>query len=134
MSNQRPKQAKLTFKHLENLYLSDYADSDDKDIDVLIGADFYFSFISGRCIRGTVPNSPVALESCIGWILTGPSDGGSIMSSQCVERLNVHSMMMVTTKNDLCEEFKEFWKVEAVPETSEESVIVELFHDIEFDG
>ena len=56
------------------------------------------------------------------------------MSSQCVERLNIHSMMMVTTKNDLCEEFKEFWKVEAVPETSEESVIIELFHDIEFVG
>ena len=63
LSNQRPKQARLAFKHLENLYLSDYADSDDKNIDVLIGTDFYFSFISGKYIRGTVPNSPVALES-----------------------------------------------------------------------
>ena len=42
------------------------------EVDVLIGADFGFSFMSGRCIKGEDPESPTALESAIGWVLTGP--------------------------------------------------------------
>ena len=42
------------------------------DVDILIGADFCFSFMTGMCIRIDDPGIPVALELSIGWVLTGP--------------------------------------------------------------
>ena len=40
-------------------------------VDVLIGADNYYSFVTGVCKRGSSSESLVAVESCLGWIVTG---------------------------------------------------------------
>ena len=39
------------YPHLKNLVLADVYPRGSVDIDVLIGADFYFSFITGNCVR-----------------------------------------------------------------------------------
>ena len=41
------------------------------DVDLLVGLDFYYSFITGNVKRGQI-GEPIAIESKLGWILTGP--------------------------------------------------------------
>ena len=41
------------------------------NIDVLIELDRYYNFIYGTLIRGKY-NDPIALESTLGWIISGP--------------------------------------------------------------
>ena len=71
---------KLDFKdnpHLQGLTLADSYPRNSVQVDVLIGADPYYSFVTGGYKRGEIPESLVAVESCLGWILTGPVDSHS---------------------------------------------------------
>ena len=106
LSNQRLKVAKTQYKHLEPLYLSDYVDCNEMFIDILIGADYYFSFMTGKCIKGVVPGSPVALESCIGWVLTGPIDGEA--GNRCSSLRNTH-VVFTSADMNIDETLKRFW-------------------------
>ena len=67
ISKQNIKSAQEKYNHLSNLELADYSDcQSDSNIHILIGVDFYYSFISGKVRRGE--SGPVALESCLGWV------------------------------------------------------------------
>lgn len=59
--------------HLQGLELGDMsiAETGQKDIDVLIGSDYYFDIVSGNVIRGS--SGPVAVSSLFGWVLSGPT-------------------------------------------------------------
>ena len=61
------------YSHLEGLPLADFPAKNDEqlEVDILIGSDFYWHFVSGDCKRGK-PGSPLALESTLGWILAAP--------------------------------------------------------------
>ena len=41
------------------------------DVDLSVGLDFYYSCITGNVKRGQI-GEPIAVESKLGWILTGP--------------------------------------------------------------
>ena len=73
LPDQRPKFAKFHYPHLKKLFLSDFSNDTDMEIDILVGGDYYWSFISGKIIRGDDGESPVALNTRIGWVLSGPS-------------------------------------------------------------
>ncbi len=55
------------------LVADDSSPSNDVDIDILIGADFYWNFVSNESRRGEQPG-PVALLTRLGWVLSGPID------------------------------------------------------------
>ena len=60
------------YKHLHNLKLADSdLRSGNMKVDVLIGADFYWSFVENTTIRG-YHNDPIALKSKLGFLLSGP--------------------------------------------------------------
>ena len=67
---QNVSKASRNFSHLQNLQLADPYDNDRKKIDILIGLDVYFKFMTGKIRRGN-EFEPVALESCFGWVLSG---------------------------------------------------------------
>ena len=63
------------------------------DIDILIGSDFYWAFVSDKVIRSA--NGTVALESKLGWIFSGPvldipdSESSShLVNSQGMDKIN----------------------------------------------
>mgnify|MGYP001794854622 CR=1 FL=1 len=60
------------FSHLKNIKLAD-SNPENKDlkVDILIGADFYWDFITNETIRG-IEKGPIAIKSKIGYILSGP--------------------------------------------------------------
>ena len=60
------------YKHLQGLELVDFDPNSngDKTIDILIGADFYWEFVTGEVVQAS--NGPVAVSSKLGWLLSGP--------------------------------------------------------------
>ena len=62
------KAVSTNLNHLKNLRLADSSNTDTKSINILIGLDFYYSFVTGDIIRGE-PYEPIALNSIFGWIL-----------------------------------------------------------------
>ena len=49
------------YPHLKSLMLADSYPRGSVNVDVLIGADFYFSFMSGKCKKGETTNAPTAV-------------------------------------------------------------------------
>ena len=60
------------YNYLKNLdFANKYTfDNSEKSIDILIGMDCYFNFVTGKIKRGP-PGCPAAIESNFGWILSG---------------------------------------------------------------
>ena len=120
--------------HLPGLTLADSYPRDSVQVDVLIGADHYYSFVTGICMRGENPGSLVAVESHFGWILTGPVDSYSNHTS---------SMLTVVENNEVTASLRRFWELESIGITEtlnptmsqEEELAVNDFNDgLNFDG
>ena len=66
--------AKQNYKHLANLQLADDCLSDSQaDIEILIGSDNVRRFMLGEVRRGETGDSPVAVSTVLGWVLSGPA-------------------------------------------------------------
>ncbi|XP_068707347.1 uncharacterized protein [Montipora foliosa] len=66
VSNQRSRTTLECYPYLQGLQLA-CDTSDSVSVDVLIGADYYWSFFTGNIIKGD-PYGPVALETNLGWV------------------------------------------------------------------
>ena len=69
MFGQNVRHASLNNAHLKNIKLTDPFDTDCKKIDILIGLDSYFKFMTGNICRCN-ENEPIALESYFGWVVS----------------------------------------------------------------
>ena len=94
--------------------MADFVDgSIDITVSVLIGSDYYCMF--GRCIRG-VEDSPVTLESSIGWELSGPMERGG----RCSAANTVTTQVMrdgVSMEERLYDQLRRFWEVSQMVST-----------------
>ena len=73
--NEHIERCKREYADLQGLWFSDVSKYEDAlEIDVLTGADYLWCFQGGRTIRGE-RNEPVAVETCLGWVLSGPMKG-----------------------------------------------------------
>ena len=123
------------YPHLKNLVLADVYPRGSVDIDVLIGAGFYFSFITGNCMKGETLNSPTAVESTFGWIVSGPIEGQP--SKKSTSMLSTIRIDPVTTS------LKQFWELEstgivdkedACMSVGEEDAVKQFEEGLKFDG
>lgn len=68
--NQNAKYYRDSYSHLKHLTLTDFSrGSEEFSVHVLIGLDYYYSFITGEVLRGN--EGPIAVKSKLGWILSG---------------------------------------------------------------
>ena len=114
LSGQDISFASSEFSHLSNLELADSNEySSDVSVDVLVGLDYYHQFISGKITMGELGDSgPVALESVLGWILSGPLCNSRDVSVHCNY---VHTMRCSAQESSsLTDILDRFWKVEDV--------------------
>ena len=58
--------------HISGLDLANDSLDETREIDVLIGSDFYWEFVTGEVVRGI--EGPVAINTMLGWMLSGPTD------------------------------------------------------------
>ena len=120
--------------HLQGLTLADSYPRNSVQVDVLIGSDHYYSFVTGICKRGENPGSLVAVESHFGWILAGPVDSYSKHTS---------AMLTMVENNEVTASLRRFWELESIGITEavnpamsqEEELAVNDFNDgLNFDG
>ena len=132
----------VNYTHLDGLELADYhtdAFNDGDDIDILIGADQYWNFVTGDIVRGD--DGPIAISSKLGWLLSGhlkttednennPTTNLLILAG---ERLDYSS-----TENDndnLISSLKSFWNTESIgitPLEEKRETHLEFVQDINF--
>ena len=63
---------KNDFPHLRDPWFSDVRQSKEElEIDLLVGADYLWDFQRDRTVRGE-SEEPVAIETELGWVLSGP--------------------------------------------------------------
>ena len=124
---------KEKYGYLKGLELAEYFPAEDVNhIEMLIGLDYYYSIVTGKTVRGP-PNSPVAIESILCWIICGPTD---IKSVEKTTRVNFISTSSDNTEHDdvLRNELKHFWEVESYGFDKENDVYDSFMNDIKFDG
>ena len=71
--NQNIQHVSTHYPHLIGLKLADTSKYLNKRIEILIGIDYYCSFVFGEVLKGKV-NEPVVISSLFGWILSGHFD------------------------------------------------------------
>ena len=63
--------ARKEYQHLKGTWFSDVCSQEMLEIDVFIGADYLWQFQTGVTRRGR-PEDPVAVETELRWVLSGP--------------------------------------------------------------
>uniref|UniRef100_A0A5S6Q5Y0 CCHC-type domain-containing protein n=1 Tax=Trichuris muris TaxID=70415 RepID=A0A5S6Q5Y0_TRIMR len=120
------------WSHLHGLQLADKFPCETKDVDVLIGLDYYYDFVGNRVSKGR-KNEPIAIESTLGWILCG--------STQADTHHILAKVLVVNVDESADALLKRFWQLDAIgvsdiadsPDMS--SCVMEKFEkSLAFDG
>ncbi|KAK3720463.1 hypothetical protein QZH41_010029 [Actinostola sp. cb2023] len=131
----------INYAHLEGLELADYDNCDNGDgIDILIGADQYWNFVTGDIVRGD--DGPTAISSKLGWLLSGCLESSGDENKHTVTNLIIAGERFDNsiTENDndtLNSSLKRFWDVETIgiaPIDEENQGKPNFIQDISFNG
>ena len=120
---------KEEYDAFRDVELADYGlkekNNKNENISILIGADYYWSFVENDVIRNK--NGLVAVKSKLGYLLSGPINSNSSKNS--------NALFISADKQpyDLVEKCKKFWETESILETDEPAVLNEFNKDISFD-
>ena len=121
-----------TFPYLKGVEIKDLSTtSDPKNIDVLIGSDYYYSFITNIVKQPSVGRGPVATWTKIGWVLSGPITNSNGTSISPVNVSSEHAMLICyddTTKRDaLLESAENLWKLDCIGIDEHEDSVYDTF-------
>ena len=92
--------------HLQDIKFPEKFPRNEQEIDVLIGLDFCYSFVSRDIVRGG-PNEPVALRTSLGWVFSGPMGSHG---QDCTVSVSVQ----VCASQELNDTLQKFWNLESI--------------------
>ncbi|XP_011858859.1 PREDICTED: uncharacterized protein LOC105556383 [Vollenhovia emeryi] len=111
--------------HLTGLTLADPDPAGSDSIEIIIGADLFGSLILDGLRKGAA-NEPIAQNTVLGWIISGPTAHPRPLSQPSI---GVHHSSVT---DDLDQTFRRFWEIEEVPTseklTPEEKACDDHFH------
>ncbi|XP_074661993.1 uncharacterized protein LOC141914638 [Tubulanus polymorphus] len=115
----------LDLPHLRNLTLAEQPSSitGDFDIDVLIGADYYWSIVGDNTVKGY---GPTAVSSRIGYLLSGPIPSHTLLTGvRNSTVLNVSCVRNMDLNSHRGEEvsLQSFWDLETIGIKDDASLI-----------
>ena len=123
ISNQSIKVALEEYPHLHGLTLADkpsLSTAGDVEVDVLIGADYYWKFVTGTTKRSGKPG-PVAVLTRLGWVLSGPVIQEKQGHPSCSTNLNATHVLRVDTEpivsnttDQLHNQLEKLWDLETL--------------------
>ena len=88
--NQNIEQAKAGHSYLRELDLADNnLENESLDVDILIGADYYWDFMNNHMKR-SVKGCPTAISTKLGYVLSGPVINSSEKQNSSVNVINTH--------------------------------------------
>ena len=135
ISNEHVEVVKNDFPHLRDLWFSDVCQSKEElEIDLLIGADYLWEFQRGRTVRGE-SEEPVAIETELGWVLSGPLKRRYEFSEASVQEVSVNFISQDSAgldKASLDREVSRLWDLESLGIKSSDEVHESFENEIEF--
>ena len=120
------------YSHLKDLWLSDVCRSNDLlEIDVLIGADNLWAF--QRVVKGK-DDEPVAVDTCLGWVASGPLKGSSENEPAKVNFVSNSGKQGVSDISDINLNVNKLWDLETLGVKESDDVHEALLDKIKFNG
>ena len=133
--NEHVEVVKNDFLYLRDLWFSDVCQSKEElEIDLLIGADYLWEFQRGRTVRGE-SEEPVAIETELGWVLSGPLKRRYEFSEASVQEVSVNFISQDSAgldKASLDREVSRLWDLESLGIKSSDEVHESFENEIEF--
>ena len=119
------------YPHLADLELAGSTeDGEVINLDILVGVDYYWSFVTGEVIKGGT--GPTAVYSSLGWILSGPVVGSA---STLVTHILMAEAKSIQSKGSIDQQFRGFWELESLGIVEENESPNEQFKcNISFNG
>ena len=103
---------KSDYPHLKGLWFSDVSKGrDEMVIDVLVGADYLWHFQKGCTIRGKF-DEPVAVETKLGWVLSGPLKGQDTCAD--IRFTQVNFIASSVEEQERLEDVQRLWDLETL--------------------
>eukprot|EP00111_Clytia_hemisphaerica_P012697 TCONS_00037364-protein len=110
VKDQLTEVAQKNYKHLKGLELADSNSQKFINIDILIGSNFYWSFIDGRRVVKGRLGEPVAISSNLGFILSG-----AVQNNDETDCLTTHVLKVSVSDDEKLNELVEkFWDLESL--------------------
>ena len=136
VQGQFPKQAARNYPHLSSLKLADDCHG-DAEVDMLIGADRYWNFVTGGVVRGEI--GPTAIHTKIGWVLSGPINDKALQPTVSTNLNTTHVLKCEVTNHTNCQtlntKLEKFWDLESIGIVPNENSVYDTFEQrITFDG
>ena len=94
------------WSHFRNIAFPEKFPREEQETDVLIGLDFYYSFVTRDVVRGS-SSEPVAVRTTLGWLFCGPTGGHD---QECTVSMNVQ----IGVEEQLNETLQRFWDLESI--------------------
>jgi len=131
IGNQHIEIRKGKYSYLQGLWFLDVNLKDKVlGIDLLIGAAYLWSFQKGRTIWGEA-GKPVAIETCLGWMLAGPMKG---FHDDSQIRVNLVSQVIPRDNQELEDSVQKLWDLETLDIREENAIREALKNAILFKG
>jgi hypothetical protein len=102
------------WSHLQNLQLADPKYHIPQEVDMLLGADFFFTIVESGKINGP-PNSPKAINSSFGWLIGGGSADVPFVSPHVHATLINNLSATSDQEETLDTHLLRFWEIESTP-------------------
>ena len=132
ISNEHVEVVKNDFPHLRDLWFSDVCRTKKElEIDLLIGSDYLWEFQKGRTVRGE-SEEPEAVETELGWVLSGPLRGREPDSKQEVVVNFVAQDSIAIVSDRLESTVGKLWDLESLGIKASDEVHKSFENDISF--
>ena len=129
IKNQHLEVARENFAHLRDLRLSDVCKSRE-DLEVFVGAH-YLWLLQRDCIRCGKPGEPVAIDTVLGWVVSGPIGGLDVNKPVNTALAN---FVFAEVQNPVVD-INQFWDLESIGITDQSSDVHEsVISDLKFTG
>jgi hypothetical protein len=132
IQNSHIELARNEYPHLKGIWFSDVSRSQNElEVDVLIGADYLWNFQTGLTRRGK-SGDPVAIETNLGWVLSGPL---RLPDIDKVESAQVNFVGQRMNQEDSLESnIQKLWSFEGLGIVEEDKTHEEFLDSISFTG
>lgn len=132
ITNEHVEVVKNDYPHLRDLWFSDVCQTKEElIIDLLIGSDYLWEFQKGRTIRGE-PEEPVAVETELGWVLSGPLKRKESDSRQEVSVNFVAQSSVAKDRDSLESTVRKLWDLESLGIKASDDVHESFDSDVNF--
>ncbi len=131
LSDQAIGLARSFYPHLNNLPLADYATgSEDIELDILLGLDYYWPVVSGHTVQGENNHGPITLLTRFGYVLNGPIDIPCQLANVNFVVSHVMKVSQASCEADILRgELKKFWDFETLDIKPDEPSVYDKLAD-----